>query len=404
MSKDHSPIILAYSGGLDTSFCVPWLRENYGRDVITATVDTGGIDADAAASLAERSHVLGAIEHVLIDCKQAFFETVIRYLIAGNVLRGQAYPLCVGAERGLQAAKLAELAAERNATTVAHGCTAAGNDQVRFEVALRTLSPGLEILAPVRDNSWVREEQLAYLEQQGLPLPAQGSAYSINRGLWGITIGGRETLTSDGSLPEDAWVLSASAFSDPEPPSVHSLEFYEGVPVALDGERLSPVVLIERLESLAGGYAIGRGIHLGDTVLGTKGRVAFEAPAAVTLITAHRELEKLVLSAQQLRVKDTLAAVYGDLVHEGKQLDLVCADIEAYLRSSQRRVTGTVRFALKPGNLFVEGVTSPHSLLAATKGVYGESAGEWTPSDALGYARILSLPGSLQTRAGKTSP
>ncbi len=404
MSKDHSPIILAYSGGLDTSFCVPWLRENYGRDVITATVDTGGIDADAAASLAERSHVLGAIEHVLIDCKQAFFETVIRYLIAGNVLRGQAYPLCVGAERGLQAAKLAELAAERDATTVAHGCTAAGNDQVRFEVALRTLSPGLEILAPVRDNSWVREEQLAYLEQQGLPLPAQGSAYSINRGLWGITIGGRETLTSDGSLPEDAWVLSASAFSDPEPPSVHSLEFYEGVPVALDGERLSPVVLIERLESLAGGYAIGRGIHLGDTVLGTKGRVAFEAPAAVTLITAHRELEKLVLSAQQLRVKDTLAAVYGDLVHEGKQLDLVCADIEAYLRSSQRRVTGTVRFALKPGNLFVEGVTSPHSLLAATKGVYGESAGEWTPSDALGYARILSLPGSLQTRAGVPSP
>lgn len=404
MSKDHSPIILAYSGGLDTSFCVPWLRENYGRDVITATVDTGGIDADAAASLAERSHALGAIEHVLIDCKQAFFETVIRYLIAGNVLRGQAYPLCVGAERGLQAAKLAELAAERNATTVAHGCTAAGNDQVRFEVALRTLSPGLEILAPVRDNSWVREEQLAYLEQQGLPLPAQGSAYSINRGLWGITIGGRETLTSDGSLPEDAWVLSASAFSDPEPPSVHSLEFYEGVPVALDGERLSPVVLIERLESLAGGYAIGRGIHLGDTVLGTKGRVAFEAPAAVTLITAHRELEKLVLSAQQLRVKDTLAAVYGDLVHEGKQLDLVCADIEAYLRSSQRRVTGTVRFALKPGNLFVEGVTSPHSLLAATKGVYGESAGEWTPSDALGYARILSLPGSLQTRAGVPSP
>ncbi len=404
MSKDHSPIILAYSGGLDTSFCVPWLRENYGRDVITATVDTGGIDADAAASLAERSHVLGAIEHVLIDCKQAFFETVIRYLIAGNVLRGQAYPLCVGAERGLQAAKLAELAAERNATTVAHGCTAAGNDQVRFEVALRTLRPGLEILAPVRDNSWVREEQLAYLEQQGLPLPAQGSAYSINRGLWGITIGGRETLTSDGSLPEDAWVLSASAYSDPEPPSVHSLEFYEGVPVALDGERLSPVVLIERLESLAGGYAIGRGIHLGDTVLGTKGRVAFEAPAAVTLITAHRELEKLVLSAQQLRVKDTLAAVYGDLVHEGKQLDLVCADIEAYLRSSQRRVTGTVRFALKPGNLFVEGVTSPHSLLAATKGVYGESAGEWTPSDALGYARILSLPGSLQTRAGVPSP
>ncbi len=400
MSKDLSPIILAFSGGLDTSFCVPWLKETCGRDVITATVDTGGIDAGAAAALAERSRALGAIEHVLIDCKQDFFDTVIRHLIAGNVLRGQAYPLCVGAERGLQAARLAALAAERAATTVAHGCTAAGNDQVRFEVALRTLNPGLEILAPVRDNSWVREEQLKYLEDHAMPLPTQGSAYSINRGLWGITIGGQETLTSAGTIPEDAWVLSANAFSDPQPASTHTLEFDAGVPVGLDGETLPPVALIEKLEQLAGSYGIGRGIHLGDTVLGTKGRVAFEAPAAITLITAHRELEKLVLSAQQSRVKDSIAAVYGDLVHEGKQLDLVCADIEALLQSSQRRVTGTVTFALRPGNLFIEGIESKYSLLAATKGVYGEAAGEWTAADALGYARILSLPGSLQTRAG----
>ena len=400
MSKDLSPIILAFSGGLDTSFCVPWLKENYGRDVITATVDTGGIDAETATALEERALALGAVEHVLIDCKQDFFDTVITHLIAGNVLRGQAYPLCVGAERGLQAARLAQLATERSATTVAHGCTAAGNDQVRFEVALRTLNPGLEILAPVRDNSWVREDQLKYLEDHGMPLPAQGSAYSINRGLWGITIGGRETLTSENTIPEDAWVLSASAFSDPEERSTHTLGFDAGVPVALDDKALSPVALIEELEALAGRYGIGRGIHLGDTVLGTKGRVAFEAPAAITLISAHRELEKLVLSAQQMRVKDSVAAVYGDLIHEGKQLDLVCADIEAFLCSSQQRVTGTVSFALQPGNLFIEGVESRHSLLAATKGVYGESAGEWTASDALGYARILSLPGSLQTRAG----
>lgn len=399
MSKD-SPIILAFSGGLDTSFCVPWLKETYGRDVITATVDTGGIDAEAAVALEERARALGAIEHVLIDCKQDFFDTVIKYLIAGNVLRGQAYPLCVGAERGLQAARLAQLARERNAGTVAHGCTAAGNDQVRFEVALRTLNPGLEILAPVRDNSWVREEQLEYLEDHGMPLPAQGSAYSINRGLWGITIGGRETLTSENTIPEDAWVLSAQAFSEPQPPTVHTLEFDQGIPVKLDDTALAPVALIEALEMLAGSYGIGRGIHLGDTVLGTKGRVAFEAPAAITLIAAHRELEKLVLSAQQLRIKDSLAAVYGDLVHEGKQLDLVCTDIEAFLESSQRRVSGTVRFALKPGHLFIEGVASEFSLLAATRGVYGEAAGEWTPADALGYARILSLPGSLQTRAG----
>ena len=399
MSKDQTPIILAFSGGLDTSFCVPWLKEIYGREVVTATVDTGGIDADAARQLEERAYALGATEHVLIDAKQDFFDFVIRHLIAGNVLRGHAYPLCVGAERGLQAACLAQIANERGATTVAHGCTAAGNDQVRFEVALRTLSPELEVLAPVRDNSWVRDEQLAYLEKRSLPLPAQGSAYSINRGLWGITIGGKETLTSQYSIPEDAWVVSTDAFSNPLEATQHTLDFESGIPVALDGDKLSPVALIEALETLAGGYGIGRGIHLGDTVLGTKGRVAFEAPAAITLIAAHRELEKLVLSAQQSRVKDGIASIYGDFVHEGKQLDLVCADIEALLISSQQRVSGCVKFTLRPGSLFIDGVDSPHSLLAATKGVYGESAGEWTPSDTLGYARILSLPGSLQTRA-----
>ena len=399
MTKDQSPIILAFSGGLDTSFCVPWLKENYNREVITACVDTGGIDKEAAIALEKRALALGAVEHLLIDAKQEFFETVIRHLIAGNVLRGNAYPLCVGAERGLQAEKLARLAQERGATTVAHGCTAAGNDQVRFEVALRTLNPGLEVLAPVRDNSWVRDEQLAYLEQHDMPLPAQGSAYSINRGLWGITIGGQETLTSENSIPESAWVLSANAFAEPQEPSTHTLRFSKGIPAALDGKALPPVKLIETLERLAGSYGIGRGIHLGDTVLGTKGRVAFEAPAAISLITAHRELEKLVLSAQQMRIKDSVAAVYGDLVHEGKQLDLACDDIEALLVSSQRRVSGTVRFTLRPGQLFIDGVESDHSLLAATKGVYGESAGEWTPADALGYARILSLPGSLQTRA-----
>ena len=400
MSSDSSPIILAFSGGLDTSFCVPWLKETYGRDVITATIDTGGIDAETAADLEQRALALGAIEHLRVDARDDFFANVIRHLIAGNVLRGNAYPLCVGAERGLQAERLADVATDRHASTVAHGCTAAGNDQVRFEVALRTLQPGLEVLAPVRDNSWVREEQLAYLQSKGLPLPAQGSAYSINRGLWGITIGGQETLTSENSLPEDAWVLSADAFTNPKPASRHTLDFDEGIPVALDDEPFSPVELIEALERLAGSFGIGRGIHLGDTVLGTKGRVAFEAPAAIALITAHRELEKLVLSAQQARVKDSLAATYGDLVHEGKQLDLVCADIEAMFASTQKRVTGTVKFTLQPGNLFVEGVSSPYSLLAATKGVYGESAGEWTAADALGYARILSLPGSLQTRAG----
>jgi argininosuccinate synthase len=400
VNPDRSPVILAFSGGLDTSFCVPWLKEKTGRDVITATIDTGGLEQQAAAALQQRSSDLGAIEHILVDCRQTFFDSVIRYLIAGNVRRGQLYPLCVGAERGLQAAELARLATDRGATTVAHGCTAAGNDQVRFEVALRTLHPDLKVLAPVRDNNWVREDQLDYLRHHKLPLPDQGSDYSTNRGLWGITIGGRETLTSGNGLPDAAWVLSARAFVQPEPPSNHTLTFEKGVPVALDSESMNPVALIELLEQLAGSYGVGRGIHLGDTVLGTKGRVAFEAPAAEVLITAHRELEKLVLTAQQARVKENVAAIYGDLVHEGKQLDLACRDIEALLESSQARVSGKVHFTLRPGSLFITGTESKYSLLAATRGVYGEAAGEWTAADSLGYSRVLSLAGTLQTRAG----
>jgi argininosuccinate synthase len=398
---DNSPIILAYSGGLDTSFCVPWLRETYNRPVVTVTVDTGGLDAAAASNLEERAKALGAQEHVLVEAREIFFKRVLRYLIAGNVRRGQLYPLCVGAERGIQATLLAELARERNSTTVAHGCTAAGNDQVRFEVALKTIGPELEILAPVRDQSFVRSEQVHYLESHDLPLPPSGSAYSINRGLWGVTIGGNETLDSKGSIPESAWIMSATAFENPQAPAELSVSFDKGIPVAINGESLEPVILIEKLEQLGGTYGIGRGIHLGDTVLGTKGRVAFEAPAAEILLNAHRELEKLVLSALQIRIKEQLANQYGDLVHEGKQLDPVCRDIESFLENSQQKVSGTVNMLLRPGSLFVTGVDSPFSLLAATRGVYGEAAGEWTPQDALGFSRILSLPGMLQSRAAK---
>lgn len=394
-----SPIILGYSGGLDTSFCVPWMKEHYGRPVVTVTIDTGGIDAAAAVDLERRARLLGAREHVLVEARQVFFDRVLKYLVFGNVRRGHLYPLCVGAERGIQATLLAELAKERGSTTVAHGCTAAGNDQVRFEVALRTIAPGLEVLAPVRDQAFIRTEQQKYLEERGFPVPVRGSSYSINRGLWGVTIGGRETLDSKESIPESAWVLSPNAFENNLPASRHTIGFTRGVPTTLDGEALDPVTLIEKLEALAGPYGIGRGIHVGDTVLGTKGRVAFEAPAAEVLLISHRELEKLTLSALQQRIKDQVATQYGDFVHEGKQLDPVCRDIEALLASSQERVTGEVHVVMRPGNLFVEGVTSPHSLMAATKGVYGEKAGEWTPADALGYSRILSLPGILQTRA-----
>jgi len=392
---------LAFSGGLDTSFCVPWLKETYQRLVITVTVDTGGIDAAAAKSLAERSVALGAIEHHLIDARAAYFDQVLKFLIMGNVRRGNMYPLCVGAERVLQAQTIAHMALSRSTQMVAHGCTAAGNDQVRFEVALRTLGPQLEIIAPVRDRAFKRPEQLKYLEEHKLPVPPFGAAYSVNRGLWGVTIGGKETLTSQGSIPDDAWVLSKDAFTHPRSPQRHTIGFTQGVPDTLDGERLSAVAVIEALETLAGPFGIGRGIHLGDTVIGTKGRVAFEAPAAEVLLTAHRELEKLVLTGKQSRIKETVAQPYGHLVHEGQHLDPVCRDIEALLTSSQARVSGEVKVLLRPGSVFVEGVTSPYSLMAASKGVYGESAGEWTPTDALGYSKMLALSGVFYKRAGE---
>jgi argininosuccinate synthase len=343
---------------------------------------------------------LGAIEHHQIDARAAYFDQVLKFLVMGNVRRGQLYPLCVGAERVLQAQTIAQMALKLKSTLVAHGCTAAGNDQVRFEVALRTLAPDLEILAPVRDRAFKRPEQLKYLQDRGLPVPPFGAAYSVNRGLWGVTIGGRETLTSDASIPESAWVLSKDAFDKPRDASRHTIGFEQGVPTRLDDVALSPVAIIERLEQLAGPYGIGRGIHVGDTVIGTKGRVAFEAPAAEALLTSHRELEKLVLTARQARIKDTVAQVYGDLVHEGQHLDAVCRDIEALLLSSQSRVTGSVTILLRPGVLFVEGVTSPYSLMAASRGVYGEAAGEWTPADALGFSKMLALPGIFHQRAG----
>ena len=408
MSSNHGtgaePILLAFSGGLDTSFCVPWLTDTYQRPVITVTVETGGIDAEAARALGERSRALGAIEHHLIDARAIYFEQVLRFLIMGNVRRGQLYPLCVGAERVLQAQTIAQIALKMGTKMVAHGCTAAGNDQVRFEVALRNLAPQLEIIAPVRDRAFKRSEQLQYLQDRGLPIPPYGAAYSVNRGLWGVTIGGKETLTSAASIPENAWVLSKDAFTQPRAPQRHSIGFERGVPSRLDGVTLAPVAIIEALEALAGPFGIGRGIHLGDTVIGTKGRVAFEAPAAEVLLTAHRELEKLVLTGKQARIKESVAQPYGDLVHEGQHLDPVCRDIEALLLSSQARVSGEVQVLLRPGSAFIEGVTSAYSLMAASKGVYGEAAGEWTPADALGYSKMLALTGIFYQRAGANKP
>lgn len=393
-------VVLAFSGGLDTSWCVPWLREQRNCRVVTVTVDVGGMDAAERAALEQRAKVLGADEHIFVDGRERLWNELLRFLVMGNVLRGNVYPLCVGAERSLQAREVARVARTLGAIGVAHGCTAAGNDQVRFEVALRTVAPELEIIAPIRDLQPSRQDEVDFLEQRKLPVPGFGAAYSVNSGLWGTTIGGKETTTTTGSLPESAWVKTKNAFAAMRDAETHRVAFEAGVPCALDGKRMTPVALIEVLDALAAPFGIGRGIHLGDTILGMKGRVAFEAPAAVTLIQAHRELEKLVLTARQQQLKDSVARLYGDLVHEGQFLEPTCRDMEALFLSTQQRVSGDVLLAFRTGSCFVEGVTSPFSLRDASRSVYGEAVGEWTPEDARGFSRMLALPGMLHARAG----
>jgi argininosuccinate synthase len=306
----------------------------------------------------------------------------------------------VGAERAVQAREVAKTARALGADTVAHGSTGAGNDQVRFEVALRACAPELAVLAPIRDEGHGRAEELAYLAARRLPAPPQGAAYSVNRGLWGVTIGGRETLSSEGPLPESAWILTRDAFHRPRTAERHTLAFVRGIPTAWDGVDLDPVALLEHVEGAAAPFGIGRGIHLGETVLGLKGRVAFEAPAAETILLAHRELEKLVLTARQARLKDLVAETYGELVHGGFATDPAARDAEALLVSSQERVTGEVFLLLRQGSVFVEGVTSPHSLMKASRGRYGEENGEWSAADAAGFCRLAALPGLLHARAG----
>jgi argininosuccinate synthase len=380
---------------------VPYLTEK-GYEVVTVTVDTGGFSRADAQELEMRSKALGAVKHLHIHAKKDFYETVVRYLIFGNATRG-GYPLCVGAERSVQALESAKVAKELGAKAIAHGSTAAGNDQIRFEVAIRACAPELEILAPVRDTAPSRTDQVAFLESKGLPVPAYGAAYSVNSGLWGITIGGKETTGTEYSIPEEEWVRTKNAFSSPMPARRIQIQFQRGEPVGVDGQGFEPVELIERLDEIAGRYGIGRGVHLGETILGIKGRVAYEAPAAAVLLAAHRELEKLTLTKRQQQMKDLAAASYADMVHEGLFFEPACRDIEALLTRSQGRVSGSVTVLLRTGTAFVEGCTSPHSLHAASRAVYGEAAGEWTPEDARGFSRIYGLPSILHARAGGQS-
>ena len=392
-------ILLAYSGGLDTSYLAARLSAE-GHDLVCATIDCGGMDASEREAIASRAVTLGASEHLFIDAREQLFDEVLRWLIAGNVRRGGTYPLSVAAERSLQAELLAQLALKEGFDALAHGCTAAGNDQVRFEAALSVCAPGLEILAPVRDEMPSREDQRAWLKTNGHPLPPAGAEYSVNAGLWGLTIGGGKLLESAEPLPEEAWCWTKGGAGHAQ----LSLSFEAGVPVAIDSAPLDPVALIETLNHTGGQLGVGRGYHLGDTVLGIKGRIAYEAPAAELLLTAHRELEKLVLTEEQRFWKDHLADVYGRKLHQGLFHDPTQRDFEALFASTQARVTGTVRVAIADGKITVTGLDSPHSMMEASDAKYGERAASGTdPRGAVGLARILAEPGRLHRLAGQAT-
>ncbi len=378
-------VILGFSGGLDTTFCVKYLQEQ-GYAVIAVTVDTGGFSKEELAQIEQHAYHLGAQQHITVDAVRGYYDRIIQYLIFGNVLKNNTYPLSVSAERLTQALAITEVAREMDADAVAHGSTGAGNDQVRFDMIFQIELPNTPIITPIRDLQLSRADEIAYLAERGVVISTEKAAYSINKGLWGTSVGGRETLQSNGALPESAWPTPVSKHT----PEDISIVFERGTPVALNGQTFDhPVDLIQTLQAIAQPFGIGRDIHVGDTIIGIKGRVGFEAAAPVLLIKAHHALEKHVLTKWQLSWKDTLAQFYGNWLHEGQILDPVMRDIEAFLDNSQHMVSGTVHITLFPHHFQITGVESAHDLMSAKFGAYGEMNKGWTGEEVKGFTRIF---------------
>jgi len=391
-------IVLAFSGGLDTSFCAAWLRERHGADIVSVTVDTGGFTQEALAAVEARARALGVREHRTVDARADVWRRFVSYLIKGNVLRGGVYPVSVGCERTAQAEAVVRVALELSADAVAHGSTGAGNDQVRFDVAIGALAPGLSILAPIRELGWSRQQETDWLRERGVKVPEKTVAYSLNEGLFGTTIGGKETHDPWTLPPDAAHTMTVAPTEARAEPEELVIAFERGLPVGLDGRRLDGVVLVEELNRRCRPHGVGRGIHIGDTILGHKGRIAFEAPAPLVLIRAHRELQKLVCTKWQQHWCDQAGSFYGMLLHEGLYHDPAMRDLEALLDSANARVTGEARVRLYRGNHDVVGVRSPHSLLDPAVAVYGEGASAWTGEQAAGFSRIHGLSVLLAAR------
>uniref|UniRef100_UPI00404B7252 argininosuccinate synthase n=1 Tax=Fulvivirga sp. TaxID=1931237 RepID=UPI00404B7252 len=382
----NNKVVLAFSGGLDTSYCAKYLSIEKGLEVHSAIVNTGGFSKDELTDIEKKAVNLGVASHVTLEKTSEYYDNIIKYLIYGNVLKNNTYPLSVSAERIYQAIALAEYANKIGAAAIAHGSTGAGNDQVRFDLVFQLLAPELEIITPIRDMSLSRKEEIDYLAKHGLALEWQKAQYSINKGLWGTSVGGAETLTSHLALPEESYPSKVEKSTS----EVVALQFEKGEIKGINSKKLDPVSAIQQLEEIANKYGIGRDIHVGDTIIGIKGRVGFEAAAASIIIKAHHLLEKHTLSKWQLHWKEQLASWYGMFIHEAQYFEPVMRNIEKFLEDTQTNVTGTVSVELHPYRFIVQGIESKYDLMKSGFGDYGEKNNNWSGDDVKGFIKILA--------------
>lgn len=382
-------VVLAFSGGLDTSFCVKYLSEEKGFDVYTAIANTGGFSEEDLKKIEEKAYQLGAVKHVTLDITREFYEKGIKYMVFGNVLRNGTYPISVSSERIFQAIAIINYAKEIGANYVAHGSTGAGNDQVRFDLTFQVLAPEINIITPIRDLSLTREYEINYLKQHGYEADFKKMEYSINKGLWGTSIGGKETLKSEQTLPEEAYPSQVIEKDE----KIIFIEFEKGEICGINGEKnTDKIALIQQLENIASKYGIGRDMHIGDTIIGIKGRVAFEAAAPILIINAHKMLEKHTLTKWQQYWKDQLGTWYGMFLHEALYLEPVMRDIEKFLESSQKNVSGTAYIKLRPYCFTLVGVDSPFDLMKTELGEYGETNKGWTAEEVKGFIKMMANP------------
>lgn len=386
MQSKKQKIVLGFSGGLDTSYCAKYLSEDLGYEVHSVLVNTGGFTTDELKQIEQHAYALGVATHTTVDAVKDYYQTIVKYLVFGNCLKNNTYPLSVSAERLCQAVEIAKHARLLGADAVAHGSTGAGNDQVRFDMIFHQMIPGIEIITLIRDHELSRQEEIGYLQRKGVQMNFEKAAYSINKGLWGTSIGGKETLSSKGMIPEEAWPSACTKTGTEE----IVLHFENGELTGLnEAHYQDPVAAIQALQQIASAYAIGREVHVGDTIIGIKGRVAFEAAAPMLILKAHHTLEKHVLTKWQLSWKDSLAQFYANWLHEGQILDPVMRDIESFFEQSQKVVTGKVFIQLYPYRFQVIGIESANDLMGAAFGQYGEKNEGYTGNDVRGFSTIF---------------